>query len=158
LFNQALADPAAFGLTNVTDAAAPGLEPGENSYNTSQIAANANEYVFWDDLHPTATVHAHLAERALSLLTLPGDFNRDRAVDAADYVVWRDTLLTSGPALAADGNGDELVNEADYNLWRMNFGPMASINSARASVPEAQSWLLYCIALINLRFRRISNR
>jgi phospholipase/lecithinase/hemolysin len=71
LFNEALADPAAFGLTNVTDAAAPSLEPGDGSYDTNQIAHNPNEYIFWDDLHPTATVHAHLAARALALFVIP---------------------------------------------------------------------------------------
>ena len=30
LFSEALAQPASFGLTNVTDAAAPGLEPGDS--------------------------------------------------------------------------------------------------------------------------------
>ena len=64
LFADAIADPAAFGLTNVADSAAPGLEPGAGSYDTSQIVPNPNEYIFWDDVHPTATVHAVLAERA----------------------------------------------------------------------------------------------
>ena len=37
---------------------------------------------------------------------LPGDFNNNGTVDAADYVVWRKT----------DGT------PADYNTWRTNFG------------------------------------
>ena len=60
MFSQAIANPAVVGLTNVTNAAAPGLEPGASSYDTSKIAPNANQYMFWDDLHPTATVHAEL--------------------------------------------------------------------------------------------------
>jgi phospholipase/lecithinase/hemolysin len=71
LFSEALADPGRFGLTNVTDAAAPGLAPGDSSYDTNQIAPNADEYLFWDDLHPTATVHAILGERALALFQMP---------------------------------------------------------------------------------------
>jgi phospholipase/lecithinase/hemolysin len=110
LFSNALNDPGAFGLVNVTLSAAPGLTPGASSYDTNQIAPNANEYLFWDDLHPTATVHAHLAQAALDvLLTLPGDFNADGSVDAADYVAWR------------DGLGAE-YNELDYGVWRANFG------------------------------------
>jgi len=69
LFADAIAMPAKFGLTNVTSAAALGLQPGASSYNTSQIATNASEYLFWDDLHPTATVHSILATRALALVT-----------------------------------------------------------------------------------------
>jgi phospholipase/lecithinase/hemolysin len=109
LFNEALADPAAASLVNTTDAAAPGLEPGDSSYNASQIAPNADQYLFWDDLHPTATVHALLAERALALFAQPGDFNRNGVVDTADYVVWRNELGTTYIA-------------ADYNAWRAHFG------------------------------------
>ena len=38
--------------------------------------------------------------------TVPGDYNGDGSVDAADYVVWRKT------------DGD---NPAGYGLWRTNF-------------------------------------
>jgi phospholipase/lecithinase/hemolysin len=133
LVSQALADPEAFNLTNVTDAAAPGLEPGDSAYNTNRIATNAHEYLFWDDLHPTTTVHAVLAERALALFALPGDFNRDDIVDTADYVVWRNELGTTYTA-------------ADYNAWRSHFGrtsgdtpDLSTVANPRASsavVPE----------------------
>jgi phospholipase/lecithinase/hemolysin len=140
LFTQALANPAAFALTNVTQAAAPGLEPGDTSYDTSQIAANPNEYMFWDDLHPTAAVHAILGQRALELFTLPGDFNRDGTVDAADYVVWRKGLGTT-------------YTEADYVVWQTRFGAAAGGGSSAASfaaVPEPNSafcWLIVGILL-----------
>jgi ABC-type cobalt transport system substrate-binding protein len=69
---------------------------------------------------------------------LPGDFNRDGSVDAADYVVWRrsngqSTTFFTG----ADGNGSGAVDTADYNIWRSQFGAPASgsVNSS-ASVPE----------------------
>jgi phospholipase/lecithinase/hemolysin len=151
LFSGALADPAAFGLTNVTDAAAPGLEPGASSYNTGQMAANANEYIFWDDLHPTAAVHAHLAQRALALFVLPGDYNQDGTVDAADYVVWRDMLGQSGGAFPADGNSDGRVDVGDYDLWRAGFGHTAtsgrtSSDISNRQVPEPASLLLICVA------------
>jgi hypothetical protein len=56
--------------------------------------------------------------------TLPGDFNRNGQVDAADYTIWRDNI---GAALdntydAADANGDGVVDEGDYSIWRQNFG------------------------------------
>ena len=40
-----------------------GLAPGASSYNTNQIVPNPHQYMFWDDLHPTAAVHAILAQR-----------------------------------------------------------------------------------------------
>ena len=47
-----------------------------------------------------------LANAALAINTLPGDYNRDGNVGAADYVVWRDS---NGAA-------------PDYQVWRSNFG------------------------------------
>ena len=39
--------------------------------------------------------------------TLPGDYNVDGTVDAADFTVWRDSFGASGRRqLAADGDGD----------------------------------------------------
>jgi phospholipase/lecithinase/hemolysin len=74
LFSQTLANPQAFGLTNVKNSAAPGLSPGDTSYNASQIVSNPDQYMFWDDVHPTAAVHAILAQRRVvrALPTTPG--------------------------------------------------------------------------------------
>jgi phospholipase/lecithinase/hemolysin len=66
LFNNVVADPAAFGFANVTDPAAPGLEPGDSSYDTRQIVTDPHRYLFWDELHPTTAAHALLAQRALA--------------------------------------------------------------------------------------------
>jgi thermolabile hemolysin len=157
LCQEMIDDPATFGLTNVTNAAAPGLEPGTASYNTNQIAANANEYLFWDDLHPTTTVHAIFAQAALSLLTLPGDFNRDGIVDAADYTVWRDSL-GSTTNLAADGNGSGAIDAGDYDVWKANFGRTAGSGAGGASgVPEPSTFVLLtigCIVSLVARRRR----
>ncbi len=128
LFNEAIADPQAFGLTNVTDAAAPGLQPGASSYDTNQIAPNANEYLFWDDLHPTAAVHAILSQRALVVLATPGDFNGDDAVDAADYVALRKEL--GGP-----------YTPDRYAVWRENFSATGG-GSGGSAVPEPAVWML----------------
>jgi hypothetical protein len=68
---------------------------------------------------------------------LLGDYNHDGAVNAADYVVWRDTLGQSGGGLAADGNGNGQVDPADYNIWRANFGRTAGSGSfLNGTVPE----------------------
>ena len=72
LFADLVADRAAFGLTNVTDPAAPGLSPGDANYDASRVVSDPDQYLFWDDLHPTAAGHALLASAALeSLAAVP---------------------------------------------------------------------------------------
>ncbi|MGD9635693.1 MAG: hypothetical protein AB7G28_14720 [Pirellulales bacterium] len=53
---------------------------------------------------------------------LPGDFNHNGTVDAADYTVWRNGL---GGAF----------DQADYTEWKNSFGDSAGAGSV-ASVPE----------------------
>jgi uncharacterized delta-60 repeat protein len=64
---------------------------------------------------------------ASSVPTLLGDYNLDGAVDAADYIVWRKTLGTTGvPAYSgADGDGDGTIDQDDLNVWRAHFGQSA---------------------------------
>jgi hypothetical protein len=57
---------------------------------------------------------------------IPGDYNNNGIVDAADYVVWRNGLGTT-------------FTQNDYNVWRTNFGRTAGAGSgatAIAVVPE----------------------
>jgi hypothetical protein len=52
---------------------------------------------------------------------LPGDYNSNGQVDAADYVVWRKTLGQSvNPYSGADGSGNGRVDALDYSVWRGN--------------------------------------
>jgi CSLREA domain-containing protein len=55
---------------------------------------------------------------------LPGDYNRNGSVDAADYALWRKTLGASGLSAysGADGDGDGTVDQDDFGVWRANFG------------------------------------
>ena len=54
---------------------------------------------------------------------LPGDFNINGVVDAADYTIWRNNLGAPTDA-ALNGNGDATpgVGAGDYSLWKSNFG------------------------------------
>ena len=73
---------------------------------------------------------------------IPGDYNHNGVVDAADYVVYRDSLGQSGSNLAADGDGDLQVDADDYNVWRSHFGQTAgsgAIIGADPGVPEPSS-------------------
>lgn len=78
---------------------------------------------------------------------LPGDYNEDGTVDAADYSLWRDSLGNTGIGLAADGSGNGTVDAADYDIWRVNFGASAS---SAASVPEPMTGLLAVVLIAQL--------
>jgi hypothetical protein len=72
---------------------------------------------------------------------VPGDYNADGRVNAADYVVWRNqegtnfALPNRNPAL----NGP--IGQGDYNFWVANFGSPGGSGSG-LSVPEPGAWLL----------------
>lgn len=94
---------------------------------------------------------------------IAGDYNANGVVDAADYVVWRNTKDQVGLGLVADGNHDNVIDSGDYNLWRSNFGQMAgsgamssAAQSLSATVPEPSTWTL--LILVGLRFAVRSKR
>jgi hypothetical protein len=69
---------------------------------------------------------------------VPGDFNSNGTIDAADYVVWRKGVGTT-------------YDENDYELWRSNFGAslgsgsgsaLPSAEPLSAAVPEPSSFVL----------------
>ncbi len=62
---------------------------------------------------------------------LPADYNQNNVVDAADFVLWRKTLGTTGvPAYSgADGDGDGMVDQDDYGVWRAHFGQTVGAGS-----------------------------
>ena len=68
LLDLAVSDPAAFGLTNVTQPVWTGNLTGGNGALTATGAAQ-NGHLFFDDLHPTAAGHALLADAVTQGLT-----------------------------------------------------------------------------------------
>jgi hypothetical protein len=79
---------------------------------------------------------------------MPGDFNQDETVDAADYVVWR-----------------KLGSPAEYNIWRTHFaetvgvGAGATVELSHATVPEPTAAGLCCLALLTvIGMRRVASR
>jgi GH25 family lysozyme M1 (1,4-beta-N-acetylmuramidase) len=80
-----------------------------------------------------------------------GDYNRDGAVDAADYVQWR---KTSGQSVnlgtRADGNLSGVVDPADYDVWKSSVGKAYGGGSGSAvsgATPEPASTTMLVIAI-----------
>ena len=85
-----------------------------------------------------------------SAVGLPGDFNNDGHVDAADYVLWRDHLGAATEA-ALNGNGDGMngVDQGDYTLWRGHFNDAAGAAALEAAdVPEPATAATLIIATL----------
>jgi hypothetical protein len=75
---------------------------------------------------------------------LPGDYNQNGVVDAADYVVWRN-------------GGSPDSTQSGYNLWKANFGKSAGNGAAgkvNAAVPEPTTLLLGIVGTLTLLSRR----
>ncbi len=88
----------------------------------------------WTDASATLVITQNSGDE------LPGDFNRDNTVDAADYTVWR------------NGLGSQ-YDQDDYLLWKNNFGmslPGGGGNLAieTSTVPEPAAALLAAIGLV----------
>ncbi len=68
--------------------------------------------------------------------SLPGDYNGDGSVDAADYILWRKTLGSTVPHYSgADGSGNGVVGSEDYGVWTENLGATAPPELAEGSFP-----------------------
>ena len=82
---------------------------------------------------------------------LPGDFNNDGKVDAADYVTWKKNEGTNN-ALVNDGGLGTPIGMSHYDLWRANFGNPPGAGSgggglSAGNVPEPASVGLVLIGL-----------
>ncbi|MEN1680964.1 MAG: hypothetical protein AAGJ46_15350 [Planctomycetota bacterium] len=66
-------------------------------------------------------------------VALPGDYNGDGIVNAADYTLWRDGLSPDS-------------SQAGYALWRDNFGATAAATRQAGGAPEpAAGFLMACL-------------
>jgi hypothetical protein len=72
---------------------------------------------------------------------LPGDFNNNGTVDAADYIVWRNGLDTN-------------YTQADFDIWRANFGrstagaAAVADASSNSAIPEPPTLIVMCVSFV----------
>jgi hypothetical protein len=93
-----------------------------------------------------SSVEAYLADKyGLAIIRggLPGDYNDNGTVDAADYVLWR-----GGGPLQNEVAEPGTVSAADYDEWRARFGNMSGNGGSLTSVPEPSALLLAVAGLL----------
>jgi hypothetical protein len=78
-------------------------------------------------------------------LGIAGDYNNNGAVDAADYVLWRDNLNTN--TTLPNDMTPGTVQQVDFDVWRANFGRGSSAVGASVAqgVPEPATLLICSI-------------
>jgi hypothetical protein len=86
-------------------------EPLAVAHDSALAEGGVGVYINPDFGGPTEAVFRFVNVEVLN--TIPGDYNSDGTVDAADYVVWRKGLGTTYTA-------------TDYDVWRKHFGPKMS--------------------------------
>jgi hypothetical protein len=73
----------------------------------------------------------------LPAMGVPGDYNGNGAVDAADYVLWRKNLGTNTQLQnEVAGTTPGQVTQEDYDAWRVRFGNTSGNDLGVAAVPE----------------------
>ncbi len=99
---------------------------------------------------------------------VPGDYNSNGIVDAADYVFWRERLgqSTTLPNEVSGVTPGSVTNE-DYGAWRARFGRTSGSGAgafAPAAVPEPSTWvgagvlLVFFLAGTRVVVRRAADR
>lgn len=98
---------------------------------------------------------SQLASGMLSIAAnLPGDYNQNGAVDAADYTVWRNK---PGSATSLPNDDTAGVSADDYTRWKSNFGQAAGSGGVTAAVPEPTTSGFSAIAVLLCAIQRTRN-
>jgi hypothetical protein len=82
---------------------------------------------------------------------VPGDYNNNGVVDAADYTIWRSQLGQPSTLPNRDSTNSGAVNAQDYTFWKSHFGNHAGPGAglgAGAAVPEPSTLMLAVFGLI----------
>jgi hypothetical protein len=115
-------------------------------YNFGTLPRQWSVNAYGDKLNPNPHTmlldDAAIAKSRLGAATgsssLPGDFNLDGRVDAADYSLWRAGLGST-------------YTTADYALWKTHFGQTAGAAAlAAAGIPEPPACSLAALAALGL--------
>jgi hypothetical protein len=137
--------PLASGNTHWAGAPGSPVFDGSNS----QVALMTTSLTTGIRRHLTQLDAAALTDLGWTVIPpgIPGDYNDDGLVNAADYTVWRNSV-GQGSDLAADGNYDGIIGLDDYAVWKAGFGSGSGLGAGSAAsknqneVPEPTGFVM----------------
>ncbi|MEM1097274.1 MAG: SGNH/GDSL hydrolase family protein [Planctomycetota bacterium] len=144
LFFDLLTDPASSGIVDTTTSAIN--LPTDN---------DPSGFLFWDDVHPTATGHQLIADAALGLLLgLAGDFDGDGRVAQGDLnLVLNGWGTPRGDWANADGFQSAGVDQEELNRVLNNWGSAGRPDFTGVTAPEPALAVVAWVGLAVLRRR-----
>jgi hypothetical protein len=105
-----------------------------------QLLEDETDLIFQFSIAPAggsggAAIRGGVLFETSAVPSVPGDYNQNGAVDAADYVVWRRFLgAVDESALGGNGDGMNGVDPGDYSLWRRSFGAGAAGGASSTTI------------------------
>jgi outer membrane lipase/esterase len=133
LINEVVANPSAYGFTNVTTPACTGTSvqcgPAGSGLPFSYAPGTDKTYLFADEVHPTTAAHAMLSQYVVSLIRAPGQVSllgeAPLAANAAQTRAIRNEMLADG-----QGSDTRFFASVDYGHQRFD---------AQSTSPKATS-------------------
>jgi hypothetical protein len=126
------------------------------AYDTDASTLNAS----YRDMLASGLENEETGFRLVTIPTptgVPGDYNGNNIVDAADYILYRKYLGQS--VTLPNDSTPGMVTSADYDVWRAHFGQtsgtgMSATSLTQNSVPEPSSAFLLGLGLLLSLVRR----
>jgi hypothetical protein len=119
---EILADLSAFGFEHgFGEAACKDCGLGGPLTLPTDIVADPEKYLIWDDVHPGAEYHAIIGARAIDAVApfvpVEGDFNADKLLTVADVDLLLEEMGKPSPRAWFDLTGDGRINLDDRSAW-----------------------------------------
>ncbi len=115
VFDIVYNNPSFFGITNITHPACD--HDGYSCSSGDTIAPNVDEYIYFDKMHPTRTMHNLVglyAQEIMGIADLDGDDVADEFDECLDTLPGVEVTANGCDVPPPDLDGDGVLNEDDY--------------------------------------------